>query len=318
MKASRYIVVSAAVALLSFSLYAQVNDTYVVTAAAATRGAGTTNWATAVDVFNPQAYWLTVSITFLPTHGAVGKEILLDIGPNENIHTESILDDWFGLRGTGSLLFATFPEDNPGVPDDVISRSFLVTTRTYNATANGSFGQAVPGVWAGLLDFDYDGISAIVPGVQNWGEIGENGFRTNVGAVNLGRSSVTLLVNVYDTWGDVVAQGLHFDLLPMGHEQQGLPVDVVDGSIEFFLDDPTQEAVVFPYIAIVDNLSGDGVYGNPTLLADPDILFKKQVRREDLGKKIDTAIAREVRARATRLGHLARDVSGRLSLQTVD
>lgn len=318
MKTSRYILSFAFLVLLALPLTAQVNDTYVVPVAGATLGAGGTNWSTAVDVFNPQAYTLTVSITFLPSHGATGIEVLLDVGSNENIHVDNILESWFQAGGTGSLLFATFPEDNPGVPNDVISRSFLVTSRNFNTTPKGTYGQAVPGIWAGLMDYNYDGISAIVPGVQNWGVIGKSGYRTNVGAVNLGRSSVTLLVNVYDTYGNTVAQGLRFELPPMGHEQDGLPVSVQDGSVEFFLDDSTQQAVVFPYVSVVDNRTGDPVYGNPTLLADPSILFKKQLMREELGKKLDTTIAREVRERARRLGHLVRAANGRFTLIAAD
>ena len=317
MKASGYIITVFLLATLAAPLAAQVNDTYVIAVAGAVRGGANTNWATQADIFNPQAYWLTVSIVFIPTHGEPGVEVLLDIGPNENITVDNILEDWFELRGTGSLLLATFPEDNPDVPDDVLSRSFLVTTRTYNTTNIGTYGQSIPGVWAGLFDFDFDGISAISHGVRNYGTPGVSGYRTNVGAVNLGRWSVTLLVNVYDTFGDIVAEGLEFKLFPMGHEQQALPVSVVDGTVEFFLDDPTQDSVVFPYISVVDNRSGDGVYGNPILLADPDILFKKKMAHQSVGKEIDTGTARLVRERTERLGRIVRTGEDRI-LQRVD
>ena len=285
--------------LIATAAVAQINDTYIIPAAGNTPGALNTVWATQFSVFNPQAYPLKVSVTFVPTPGSGNSDLTeksITVPANAVAFSDNVLKDLFAMQGQGALLVATFPEDNPTVKDDVVSRAFLVTTNTFNNAPTGTFGQTVPGVWAGLQDFSTDGISAIAHGIRNGG-----GFRTNVGAVNLGRSSVTMTLKVYDANGKPIADNLPFILPPLAHmqdslhDQNNVPIPVDRGSIEFFVDDSTKQAVVFPYVSVVDNHSGDPQYQSPTLLATPSVLFQKAA-------KIDVAFARKVRASAIRLG----------------
>lgn len=286
----------------------QVNDTYVVPAIGNAPGAFGTRWMTQLSIFNPQLdYSLKVSVVFLPNGGGKGLEALLTVPPNGTWYTDNALDDIFGLAGMGSLLVATFPEDNPGVPNDVLSRSFHVTTNTYNNSPAGTFGQTVPGIWTGLQDFQSDGISAVAHGIRH---IARLGWRTNIGAVNLGRTSVTMRVTIYDENGRTVAKNLPFIVPPLGHIQDRLPVEVDRGSLEFFIDDPTRQAVVFPYSSTIDQYSGDPTYQSPTLLASAKVLYSKgkvegKVQPTVLGKKIDINFARGIRATTMRIGEIA-------------
>jgi hypothetical protein len=284
------------------SAFAQINDTYVIPVAGNTPGAFGTRWMTQFSVFNPQTYELKVSITFIPTLGGRGQEALIRVPANAVAFSNNVLNDVFNLSGGGALLVATFPEDNPSVANNVISRAFLVTTNTFNNSSAGTFGQTIPGVWAGLMDFATDGISAVAHGIRN---ISRQGWRANVGAVNLGRSSVTMRLNVYDIDGAVVARNIPCTIPPLAHMQDSLPVQVDRGSVEFFVDDPTKAAVVFPYISVIDQLSGDPTYQSPTLLATPKVLFgKAAVDPTSIGKKIDNDFARSVRATADRIGEV--------------
>lgn len=299
---------------LALPLAAQVNDTYVIPVVGDASGAAGTRWATEFHVFNPQAYTLTVTAVFLPTGGAVGEEVSFDVGSNQTAFAENVVRDVFERTGvTGSLLVATFPEENPGVPDSILARSFLVNTKTFNNASSGTFGQSVPGVWAGLQDVDSDGITAIANGVRDFGILGQTGYRTNIGAVNLGRFSVIMRVSVYDAEGDVVADRLPFTVPPLGHIQDRLPANVDHGSVEFWIEDPQLDAVVFPYASVVDNRSGDGSYINPVLLASPGIIFPKIAATTEVGTKINTDIARRVRATAISLGKIAPQSSGKIS-----
>src|SRR6185436_5926614 len=130
--------------------------------------------------------------------------------------------------------------------------------------------------------------------------------RANVGAVNLGRRNVRLQVSVYDINGRTILNKAPFDIPPLGHIQDGLPVQVDRGAVEFFLDDPTQQAVVFPYVSVIDQFSGDPTYFSPTLLATPRALFGKQamapIDTTAIGKKITIADARAARENAKSLG----------------
>jgi hypothetical protein len=301
MNSSRYIFIALLLVVVSLPLAAQINDTYVIPASANAAGNFGTRWLTQFSVFNPQLdYPLTVSVTFLPTGGGAGMEKTFTVPANGTVLSDNILDDLFGIKsGSGALLVATFPEDNPKAPNDVLSRSFLITTNTYNNVKSGTYGQTIPGVWAGLQDFGSEGISAVAHGIRN---VSRLGWRTNVGAVNLGRSNVTLRINIYDADGKTIKQGSTLDIPGLGHRQASLPAEVDGGSIEFFVDDPSHTAVVFPYSSTIDDLSGDPTYQGPTLLASAKTLFKMGTP-VTLGRKIDSDFARGIRASAARLGH---------------
>lgn len=317
MKTSKLLLLAILAVLVALPAAAQVNDTYVIPAAAHLRGGFGSNWMTSFSVFNPHFdYDLVISITYLPTGGATGREELVRVPPNSVAYSDNLLLDLFGITGgSGTLLVATFAEDNPGVPNDVLSRSFLVITDTYNNLASGTYGQTVPGTWTGLLNFATDKIQAVAHGIMNSDRLG---WRTNIGAANLGRCSVTMRVTAYDADGRVVLDRQRFILPPLGHMQDRLPVQLDAGSIEFYIEDPCANdaqryAVVFPYVSTIDQLSGDPRYQSPTLLAAPGILVPNGVASQStiaamradpttIGKKIDSTYARGVRSEAIRGG----------------
>ena len=285
---------------ISLPAAAQVNDTYVLPVAGNTPGAFGTRWMTQFSIMNPQPYELTVSVTLVRTGGAAGWEQLIDVPANSVAYSDNILDDLFDFTGSGALLVATFAEDNPGVPNDIISRSFLLTSNTYNDRRDGTYGTTVPAVWTGLQDYEFDEISAIAHGVRN---IARLGWRTNVGAVNLGRTNVTLYVSVFDADGRRLLNRAPFQLPPLAHFQQSLPIEVDRGSVEFFVDDPSQTAVVFPYVSGVDQLSGDPSYQAPTLLASASVLYAKgALAMQSPGKKLTNEAARAIRESVASLG----------------
>ena len=288
-------ILTAALFFLALPLAAQVNDTYVIPAVGNVNGANNTHWATRLNLFNPQTtYALRVAVVFLPTGGATPKQALVTLPPNGAWTTDNVLQDAFSAGGTGSLLLATFPEDNPNVPDNVLARSFLAVATTFNDAKSGTYGQTIPGIWTGLQDLDTDGISSVAHGITN-----NDAFRTNVGALNLGRCDVTMYVTVYDEDGNTVLKNAPFSIPPMGHLQDLLPAKVVNGTVEFYIDDrcandQNNYAVVFPYTSTIDNRSGDPSYQSPVLLASPSILFKMGAKADAtaIGKKIDLSIAR--------------------------
>jgi hypothetical protein len=302
MKASRYVFLF----VLSFIptiLAAQVNDTYVIPAASNATGLFGTRWMTQFSVFNPQTYDLRVSVTFLPSGGGHALEALITVPSNSVVFADNALQEIFNIGGSGAFLVASFPEDNPSVPNDVISRSFLVVTNTLNKLSNGgTFGQTIPGVWAGLQDYNTDGISAISHGLRN---LSSFGWRTNFGGVNLGNSAVGLRIRVYDKNGHTLLKDVSYTIPGQGHMQWTLPVEIDQGSVEFFVDDPTKKAVVFAYTSTLDRYTGDPMYQSPTLLASANVLFRKGiVDPTTLGKKIDINMAREIRRNATSLGEV--------------
>ncbi|HJQ36895.1 MAG TPA: hypothetical protein VKB93_07140 [Thermoanaerobaculia bacterium] len=301
----------AALLLASLPLAAQVNDTYIIPAVASQGGQNGTHWLTSFSLFNPYSFNhdLVISVTYLPTGGKPGIEELVRVPSQSLAYSDDILFDLFGIEnGSGSLLVATFAEDNPHLPNDVAERAFMVTSNTYNDARSGTYGQTIPGVWLGMLD---DGIRGAVHDVRN---SAASKFRTNIGAVNLGRCNATLRVNVHDADGNWILKNAPFSLPPLGHFQDRLPVEVDAGTVEFWIEDPCRDnnddyAVVFPYTSTIDELSGDPRYQTPMLLALAGDLFGKvqtqSVKTVDplnVGKRIDSKYARGVRAEAEHRG----------------
>lgn len=300
--------------LIAVPVFAQVSDTYVIPAAGRAVGGASTNWLSEVYVFNPQQHSLKVSLVFLPSGVAAPIEKLLTVPANSTAFLDDVVGKVFNQNGTGSLLLATFPEDNPGVPDEMIQRAFVANSKTFNSVSGGSYGQSIEGTLTGLFDVRYDGITAISSGVQNWGVRGQSGYRTNVGAVNLGRSSVTMRVYVYDSLGNEV-KNLPFVVPPMGHMQDSLPTTLQAGTVEFVIeDDPdwedlTNYAIVFPYASVVDNRTGDPIYAKPVLLASANALFGKgtataAAKTQRPVRRLDVNVARRVAENATSLGEV--------------
>lgn len=308
MKLSRLFFAVALLCLVTLPAAAQVNDTYVIPAAANTSGAFGTRWLTRFSVFNPHYdYPLTISVTLVPTGGAQGIEELIELPPNALAWSDDLLWDLFRYQGSGALLVAAFAEDNPGIPDTISALSFLVTSETYNNDPSGTYGQTIPGVWTGLLDVDSDGISAIAHGVRN---LSSQGWRTNAGAVNLGRCSVTVWTTVYDADGNTRTEAPMI-VPPLAHWQQLLPIQIETATVEFTVQDPCaadddRYAVVFPYTSTIDQFSGDPTYQSPTLIALPGDIFAAKaaamVHPASVGKKIDSAYVRPIRATAERRG----------------
>jgi hypothetical protein len=299
--------------LAALPAVAQVNDTYVIPASANTSGAFGTRWKTQISVFNPQLDRdLKVTIVFLPTGGATGDSATFTVPRNSVAFSDNVLDDLQFNFASGALLVYTDDRDNPNT--DRLSRSFLVTSNTYNDSPDGTFGQTIPGVWSGLQDFDTDGISGVVHGIRN---ISSQGWRTNFGAVNLGRCTAVLQVSIYDVDGKTLVNKAQYAVPPLGHIQDPLPITLDRGSIEFFVDDacvnrPSDSAVVFAYASTIDQLSGDPRYQTATLLADPKVLLaKKIVATSQVGKTIDSARAGEIRDLSNHVeARLVRDASG--------
>lgn len=306
----KILLLAAILCLAALPSFAQITDTYVITAAASATGGNNTRWLTQLSIFNPHLdYELNVSVTLLPTGGAEGPEMLITVPANSTFITDDVMKDVFDRTGTGAMLLATFVEDNPDADDSVIGRSFLVNSNTYNdAGGKGTFGQTIPGVWTGLFDYDTDGITAISNGIDNSSRLK---FRTNFGAVNLGACSVTLVVDAYDADGNQVLDSERFFIAPYAHFQRPLQVTLEGGSVEFSVEDPCSEdddryAVVLPYTSTIDDLSGDPRYQTPALLATPALIYGKKgqanVDPTQVGKKIDNAHAKRIAANATRMG----------------
>jgi len=235
---------------------AQLSADWIVAAAAHTPGVAGTFWQSDLSLQNPHEFDLPVVIQLLPSDTANWEvaTINLTLYPWETFNLwDALGQDWFAHGGTAAMLVYA---DTSLDCDPITSCEFLVTSRTYTLDPRGfggEFGQTIPGadVWSGV-DWSTFGYAA---GILNDGA----NFRCNAGVASWTAGWTTVQVDVQDAAGNIL-ETLVLDVPPFGHVQERLPTILTGGTLVFFLVDGPNDALVFPYASVVDQLTGDPSY----------------------------------------------------------
>lgn len=234
-------------------------DFYVIPVAGHVPGAFDTLFRSDVMIQNFQETPITVEMAFVESGTGISGNVYplgepMTIPANGSMLLEDALEDYRGMSSViGSILIGA---DKP----------FAVTSRAYTMDENGSYGQTVPAVADFIDDLAGDTnnatATAYIPGARSDGE-----FRTNIGMVagSNGMSGMPLTVEVrlFDQSGDnlgstevVVMAGAinhtQFNTSTITNatfEIAGVEMRIVSGDGE-----------VVPYISVVDNESGDGMF----------------------------------------------------------
>ncbi|HEY6213873.1 MAG TPA: PKD domain-containing protein, partial [Vicinamibacterales bacterium] len=203
-------------------------------------GANGTFWRSDVTLYNPTSSSMTVALRYLAanTDNSSPLSRSLVIQPGHTIVIADVLQNWFGLSsGTGSLAISNAP---------------IVTSRTYTtASGGGTYGQSIDPAAA-------FGTDAWVPGLRS-----DSSFRSNVGFVNNGTSTIGVTLTLVASNGQTVGNGF-VTLAPRSMTQGSVAnffpgVDVASlGS--FTLEAHSDTGSLFAYGSIVDNNSGDPVF----------------------------------------------------------
>ena len=235
---------------------AQLSADWAVAASAHTAGVGGTFWMTDLSLHNPHGFELPVVVQFLPsdTENWEADYFLIELYPWETFNLWDVVgEDGFDVRGTGAMLVYA---DTALACNPIEDCQFLVTSRTYTVDGSGSggeFGQTIPGVdvWR-AVDWSSYGYAA---GILNDGQF----FRCNVGIASQSQDWTVVRVDVQDSVGEIIATH-EYEVPPFGHVQQRLPTAVTGGSLVFYLMDGPDDARIFPYASIVDQVTGDPSY----------------------------------------------------------
>jgi subtilisin-like proprotein convertase family protein len=228
---------------------AEVAQSFVIPVVAKIGGLEGTNWISDARVYNPGPEIESLDIEFRPEKGTSGatkmRSVLLD--PGRVLALDDILGSLFGLsRAVGSLRIAVRGGSAP----------LLVTSRTYNLTADGTYGQFIPAVSKGFGA----GSGAAVVHLDATAD-----FRTNIGVCEVGGGQVTVRYALKD--GDGVTQGVgSVSLGPYEMVQiDGLAQSVgapggANLRVDFFHDGGDGQFVA--YGSVVDNSpeGGDAIY----------------------------------------------------------
>jgi uncharacterized repeat protein (TIGR01451 family) len=94
------------------------------------------HWRTDMRVFNYGTSVQPATLTFFPGGNGAPKSVNVDLQPGAVLTLDDVLASKFSLTNAGGVVHLT-----TGAPSSIV-----VTGRTYNQTANGTFGQFIPAV----------------------------------------------------------------------------------------------------------------------------------------------------------------------------
>ncbi|HVR42662.1 MAG TPA: PKD domain-containing protein [Thermoanaerobaculia bacterium] len=214
-----------------------------------TSGAGSTFWRSEVHLFNTGSTQLRLALRLLRSdadnRGAAWKEI--DLAPQKSLAIADVFDFLGEGAGLGSLEIGWSGS----------STGPVIASRTYTTRDGqpGTYGQSIDGVAPGRF-----GIESVVTGLRS-----DEGYRANLGLVNGGDASMSVILQAIAPDGSVLAEEFA-SIAPRSQRQLSLssmfPSLAGAESLGAFtlvvrsLDQPA----LFAYGSVVDQRSGDPVY----------------------------------------------------------
>lgn len=220
-----------------------------IAAAARSAGAEGTTWVTDVALHNAGGADATANLFWLPrdldNSGATAVQVTVLAA--SSVRLDDIVANLFGVDpGLGAILVGS---DLP----------LEVSSRTYNLTAEGTYGQYIPGI-----SLDRANSSGDRPVLLQLSH--NDGYRTNLGFANLGSDQLDLTVDLHR--GDGSPLGTTTVTLDpfASHQLDGLlrdwqPVDDAYAIVSSNSDD----ARFLTYASVVDCVSGDPIYISPSV-----------------------------------------------------
>jgi len=216
---------------------------YMVPSVAHLPGAGGTQWRTDVAVVGNASATAHLTLTYYSDAQTLGTSY--DLAPNATVEWRDILVGRFGM-GSGASTSGVLH-----VSSDV---PVVITSRTYNQTATGTFGQYYPACTVGnALSYGQVGTLA---------QLKKNGsFRTNIGILNVGTASCSVTVKLFK--GDGVQVGSSKTLTAAAGrwlQQYDIFANVGAGSNDIAYATvavQTPGGAVWAYASVVDIATGD-------------------------------------------------------------
>ena len=230
---------------------AQFTDFYVVPAAAHAAGANGTMWLTDVAIQNINDTPVTIEMAVVESGEGARDNVFpvamnggtsVTVPANGSVLLRDVLANQRGNAQTiGALLIGG---DQP----------FALTSRTYDQTSNGTFGQTV----TPASDVTSGDSKLFIPGI-----VSNAAFRTNLGLVMVATTPLTVTVTLNDANGN--ALGTRTFNVAAGaatHVQLGVPAisaapfDAGGAVVEITSGDGT----VVAYASVIDNLTNDASF----------------------------------------------------------
>ncbi len=226
------------------------DDSMFVPAAAHVSGAAGTNWRTDVEVYNTGQQTAQYRIALLRKNQNNSNPVTVGFNllAGQSVRYNDILQSVFQFDGSASLWIT------------VQSGEVTVSSRTYNETPDGTYGQYIGGALdAQAIQQGQEG--RIIQLTHN--QANNQGFRTNVGFLNCTSLNISAQVRLYSSDGSLIGTRT-YGLEPYMYSQidrifgQVTQSDVSDGYV--IVETFTPGGKLFAYASVVDNRTGDPIY----------------------------------------------------------
>ncbi|MFZ2493238.1 MAG: hypothetical protein WA208_17300 [Thermoanaerobaculia bacterium] len=233
------------------------SDALIIPAVAAADGANNSQWVSDIRVTNASGEPGRYQVNFTPSQndaGRVSNQTTIDVPAGSSMALDSVLRNWFGARPGQSLsgVVEVRSLKSGATTSNRRGRTLLGSSRTYNRTASGTYGQFIPAI--PVSDFVGKG------NVLTLSEINQSATaRTNLGLVEGSGQGANVRVTVFDANG---AQLTTFDqYLRAGEHIQmnsflgtrGITNDNARVNVEVTSD----TGRVMAYASVVDNQTND-------------------------------------------------------------
>ncbi|MHB9000147.1 MAG: hypothetical protein ACYC9N_11620, partial [Thermoanaerobaculia bacterium] len=180
-------------------------------------------WQSDIRMTNTSLTKIAYDLTFTPSgeNGtSVGKKTRIELVSGETKALDDIVKHWYGLgtlqNGSNGVLEIRPVEFNGKAADATFGFATVASSRTYNNTEKGTYGQWIPAVpFGNFIGRREDGISPILSMQQ----IAQSSrYRTNLGVVEGAGLPVTVQLTVFNAAGTKITE-FAVELKAMEHQQ---------------------------------------------------------------------------------------------------
>jgi hypothetical protein len=255
---------------------APLPNSLIIPAVGHAPGANNSQFQSDVRLTNTSAQTMKYLLNFTPsgTDGTISaSSTTIQVDPGVTTALDDILTTFFGSGATASatgtleirpLTTTSAPTFGPPPPGG--DKATVASSRTFNFTDGGTFGQYVPAIPFSQFIGQY--VSGTIPAILSLQQIAQSAaYRTNLGLVEAAGEPASVMISVYDNANHLLGQ-IPQTLLPGEHRQLNSflatnNISLTDGRIEIAVTSATGK--VSAYASVLDNLTNDPLLVSPVL-----------------------------------------------------
>lgn len=252
-------------------------DSLIIPVVAHAPGANDSQFESDVRVTNTSAQTMKYTVNFTPTSTdgtQSGSSASIQIDPGATLALDDILASFFGASTSAAGTLELRPVTSttaasafsPATTTSLgTSLTTIASSRTFNTTPNGTFGQFIPAIPFSQFIGQSTASQQFVLSLQQIAQ--SSAYRTNFGLVEGSGQPATVLLKVFDNDGNVVGQ-IPQALLAGEHLQinqilAANNISLADGRIEVSVTSGSGK--VTAYASTVDNQTNDPLLVSPVL-----------------------------------------------------